>query len=74
MVAGARRRRVVRLLDRVAEDDRGLAETEQIAVLESSGAGSAEFQALTRRGTSLGIVLAVDVIVIVFLMVTKPTL
>jgi uncharacterized membrane protein len=46
----------------------------QIAVLESSGAASTEFQALTRRGTALGIVLAVDVIVIVFLMVTKPTL
>jgi uncharacterized membrane protein len=46
----------------------------QIAVLESSGAASAEFQALSRRGTALGIVLAVDVIVIVFLMVSKPTL
>ena len=46
----------------------------QIAVLESSGAASAEFQALSRRGTALGIVLAVDVIVIVFLMVTKPML
>ncbi len=45
----------------------------QIAVLESSGAASTEFQALSRRGTVLGIVLAVDVIVIVFLMVTKPT-
>jgi uncharacterized membrane protein len=45
----------------------------QIAVLESSGAASTEFQALSRRGTALGIVLAVDVIVIVFLMVTKPT-
>ena len=46
----------------------------QIAVLESSGAASIEFQALSRRGTALGIVLAVDVIVIVFLMVTQPTL
>jgi uncharacterized membrane protein len=35
---------------------------------------SIEFQALSRRGTALGIVLAVDVIVIVFLMVTQPTL
>lgn len=46
----------------------------QIAVLESSGAASAEFQALSRRGAALGIVLAIDVIVIVFLMVTKPML
>jgi len=46
----------------------------QIAVLESSGAASTEFQTLSRRGTAIGIVLAVDVIVIVFLMVTKPAL
>ena len=46
----------------------------QIAVLESSGAGSAEFQTLSKRGTGVGVVLAIDVIVIVFLMVTKPTL
>src|SRR5262245_11008748 len=45
---------------------------EQIAVLESSGASSAEFQTLSKRGTTVGIVLAVDVIAIVFLMVTKP--
>jgi uncharacterized membrane protein len=46
----------------------------QIAVLESSGAASSEFQALSKRGSTVGIVLAVDVIVIVFLMVAKPTL
>jgi uncharacterized membrane protein len=46
----------------------------QIAALESGGPDSAEFRALSRRGTTVGILLAVDVIVIVFLMVTKPTL
>jgi len=46
----------------------------QIAALETSGAGSTEFQTLAKRGTTVGIVLAVDVIAIVFLMVTKPTL
>jgi hypothetical protein len=46
----------------------------QIAVLGSAGADSAEFRALAKRGTTVGILLAVDVIVIVFLMVTKPVL
>lgn len=46
----------------------------QISALESSGAGSAEFRALAKRGTTVGIVLGVDVVAIVFLMVTKPTL
>ncbi|HKN80838.1 MAG TPA: DUF2269 family protein [Actinomycetota bacterium] len=46
----------------------------QISTLESSGAGSPEFRALAKRGTTVGIVLAVDVVAIVFLMVTKPTL
>jgi uncharacterized membrane protein len=46
----------------------------QIAALETSGADSPEFQWLAKRGTTVGIVLAVDVIAIVFLMVTKPTL
>ena len=45
-----------------------------IAALESGGAASDEFRALSARGTTVGIVLAVDVMVIVFLMVTKPTL
>ena len=46
----------------------------QISAFESFGAGSPEFRALAKRGTTVGIVLAVDVIAIVFLMVTKPTL
>jgi uncharacterized membrane protein len=46
----------------------------QIGVLASAGPDSAEFQALSRRGTTVGIVLAIDAIAIVFLMVTKPTL
>jgi uncharacterized membrane protein len=45
----------------------------QIAVLGSAGPDATEFQALAKRGTTVGILLAVDVIVIVFLMVTKPT-
>ena len=47
---------------------------DQIRVLATSGPDSAEFASLSKRGTTVGIVLAVDVIVIVFLMVTKPTL
>ena len=46
----------------------------QIAALESAGPDSPEFRALSTRGTTVGILLAADVIVIVFLMVTKPTL
>ena len=46
----------------------------QIAALGSSGPGSAEYQSLAERGTTVGIVLAIDVIAIVFLMVTKPVL
>jgi uncharacterized membrane protein len=46
----------------------------QIAALESGGPTSPEFLRLGRRGTVVGILLSVDVIVIVFLMVTKPTL
>ena len=45
---------------------------DQIRVLESEGPGSEEYQRLAARGRSLGIVLAIIVIVIVFLMVTKP--
>ena len=47
---------------------------EQIRVAESAGAGSAEYAVLSRRGTALGIVLAVIVVAIEFLMTTKPTL
>lgn len=46
---------------------------DQIRVLESEGASSASFQALSKRGTLVGALMAVVVIVIVFLMVTKPT-
>ena len=46
----------------------------QIAALEAGGAHSSEFQALAKRGTTVGIVLGIDVIAIVFLMVTKPVL
>ncbi len=46
----------------------------QIATLESSGATSADYRELARRSTMVGVALAVIVIGIVFLMVTKPTL
>jgi uncharacterized membrane protein len=45
---------------------------EQIRVLESEGPGSEEYQRLAARGRNIGILLAVIVVVIVFLMVTKP--
>jgi uncharacterized membrane protein len=45
---------------------------DQIRVLESEGPGSEEYQRLAARGRSVGIVLAIIVVVIVFLMVTKP--
>lgn len=46
----------------------------QIAALQAHGAASPEYRALARRGTIVGIVLAVLVLVIVGLMVFKPTL
>jgi len=46
----------------------------QIAALEASGPASPEYGRLSQRGTVVGILLAVDVVVIVFLMVVKPTL
>ena len=45
---------------------------DQIRVLESEGPGSEEYQRIAARGRMLGIVLGIIVIVIVFLMVTKP--
>jgi uncharacterized membrane protein len=45
----------------------------QIAALESSGPGSPEYLQLSRRGTILGIGLAVIVLLIEFVMVVKPT-
>ena len=44
----------------------------QIAVLQAEGPQSAAYTRLSVRGTALGIFLAVDVVLIVFLMVTKP--
>ena len=46
----------------------------QIAQVDAHGASSAEFAALTARGTRLGMVLGALVVVIVGLMVLKPTL
>jgi len=46
----------------------------QIAALEASGPTSPEYGRLSQRGTVVGILLAVDVVIIVFLMVVKPTL
>ena len=45
----------------------------QIEVLEREGPGSERYLALAKRSTVSGIVLGVIVVVIVFLMVTKPT-
>jgi uncharacterized membrane protein len=45
---------------------------DQIRVLESEGSGSEEYQRLASRGRTVGIVLGIIVVVIVFLMVTKP--
>jgi uncharacterized membrane protein len=45
----------------------------QIAILEAEGPASDEYRRLTRRGTILGIVLAVIVLLIEFDMVVKPT-
>jgi uncharacterized membrane protein len=46
----------------------------QIEALEAEGSESLRYQALARRQAVSGIVLGVIVVVIVFLMVTKPTL
>ena len=43
-----------------------------IRVLEAEGPDSAEYQRLSARGRNVGIVLAIIVVFIVFLMVTKP--
>jgi uncharacterized membrane protein len=45
----------------------------QIAVLEAQGPAADEFRRLSQRGRIVGIFLAVVVIAIVFLMVTKPS-
>lgn len=45
----------------------------QIAAVEAGQLDSDEYRALSKRGSVLGAILGVLVIVIVFLMVTKPT-
>jgi uncharacterized membrane protein len=45
----------------------------QIQVIEAEGPQSPEYQSLAKRGQAAGIFLAVGVVAIVFLMVTKPT-
>jgi uncharacterized membrane protein len=44
----------------------------QIAALEAGGPTSQQYVQLTQRGTVIGAVLMVDVLIIVFLMVVKP--
>jgi uncharacterized membrane protein len=46
----------------------------QIELAETAGASSTEYAAVARRGTQLGILLAVIVVTIVLVMVTKPKL
>jgi uncharacterized membrane protein len=46
----------------------------QIDALQTGGANSPEFQRLAGRATGLGITLVVIAVIIVFVMVTKPTL
>lgn len=46
----------------------------QIRLIESGAGDTDEYRRLATRGTTVGIVVAVDVIAIVFLMVTKPLL
>jgi uncharacterized membrane protein len=46
---------------------------DQIRVLESEGPGSEEYQRLAARGRKVGFALAIIVVIIVFLMVTKPS-
>ncbi len=46
----------------------------QVDLAEAGGVATDEYKALAKRGSLLGISMAVMVITIVFLMVTKPTL
>ena len=46
----------------------------QIEVIQAEGPNSATYKALASRGRTQGIIMAVLVAVIIFLMVTKPTL
>jgi len=47
---------------------------EQIRVLDKEGFDSPNYQAISKRGRLLGILVGIDVIIIVFLMVVKPSL
>jgi len=44
----------------------------QIKTLEAKGADSADYKSVSQRGTVIGIVLAVIVLIILFLMIFKP--
>ena len=46
----------------------------EIGLLERGEGDSTEFRRLAKRGQTIGILLAIDVVAIVFLMVTRPTL
>lgn len=46
---------------------------DQVRVLESEGPGSEVYQRLAARGRNVGIALGIIVVIIVFLMVVKPT-
>lgn len=46
----------------------------QILLVDAGKIDSDEFRTLSKRGTLIGILLAIDVLAIEFLMVTKPTL
>jgi hypothetical protein len=47
---------------------------DQITALETVGPDSDQLRTLSTPASAVGIVLAIDVVVIVFLMVSKPTL
>ncbi len=47
---------------------------QQIRLLEKEGFDSAAYQAVSKKGTWLGVLVTLDVVVIVFLMVVKPAL
>jgi uncharacterized membrane protein len=46
----------------------------QIQLVESEGSSSPEYQAASRRGTIIGVILAVLAVAIILLMVVKPSL
>jgi uncharacterized membrane protein len=46
---------------------------QQIALAEGGRADSDEYRQVARRGASIGVILSVIVVIIIFFMVTKPT-